>query len=103
MHDNTKTSRAGFAKLLEVHRIVRRYSHRRFPPVLLIHGGGTLYRLARRALGFSVSTRRPPFLLRWARRATDRIIETGRIPLGETGSRAFPLPTDARRSEGAFR
>ena len=42
IHPDAKTSRAGFAKLAEMRRIVRRHSQRRLPPVLLIHGGGTV-------------------------------------------------------------
>src|SRR5262245_23221401 len=36
LHAETKTSRGGFSKLREMHRIVRRHSRRRFPPLLLI-------------------------------------------------------------------
>jgi len=80
LHAETKTSRAGFSKLREMYRIVRRYSRRRFPPLLLIQGGGTLYRMARRLLGAPVPTRQPPALVRWVCRRMDRVIETGRFP-----------------------
>jgi hypothetical protein len=80
LHAQTKTYRAGFAKLREMHRIVRRHSRRRFPPLLLIQGGGTLYRMARRFLGAPDPMRRPPALVRWMCRRMERVIETGRFP-----------------------
>jgi glycosyltransferase involved in cell wall biosynthesis len=86
IHADTKTSQAGLPKLLEMHRIVRRYSRRRLPPVLLIHGAGTLYRIGCRLLGRtpgqagSPAGGSPGSLRRWAHRLMDRIIETGHLP-----------------------
>lgn len=90
IHRDTKTSRAGLSKLVEMHRIVRPHSRRRLPPVLFIHGAGTLYRMACRALG------QPPAqallsrdahsgtLAAWAHRWMDRVIETGQLPWERT-------------------
>lgn len=80
LHDGTKTSRGGLAKLREQWLIVRRYSRRPIPPVLVIQGGGTVYRMARRMLGLSALTRRPSLLVRSARRLLGPVIETGRFP-----------------------
>jgi glycosyltransferase involved in cell wall biosynthesis len=86
LHPDTKTSRAGFAKLREMYRIVRRHSRRRLPPVLVIHGGGTLYRIACEWLGQAplygpaALARRDRFPVRWAYRLMDRLIETGQLP-----------------------
>jgi glycosyltransferase involved in cell wall biosynthesis len=87
LHDGTRTSRAGLAKLREMYRLVRRHSGRRFPPVLAIHGGGTVYRLARRILGRPVPTRRPPLPVRWACRVMARVIETGCFPWERSAAR----------------
>lgn len=80
LHADAKTCRAGVSKLREMHRLVRRHSRRRFPPLLLIQGGGTLYRMARRLVGAPVPMHRPPALVRWVCRRLSRVIETGRFP-----------------------
>jgi glycosyltransferase involved in cell wall biosynthesis len=86
VHADTKTSRAGLSKLLEMHRIVRAHSRRRIPPALIIHGAGTLYRMARRAVGrpadqpARVANRSSWSPGTWARRWVDRVIETGQLP-----------------------
>jgi glycosyltransferase involved in cell wall biosynthesis len=81
LHPNSKTSRAGFAKIGEIRRIVGSRSQRGLPPVLFIHGAGTLYRLGRRLIGGGSPeiTRRGP-LRNLARRLVDGIIETGQMP-----------------------
>jgi glycosyltransferase involved in cell wall biosynthesis len=96
LHDDTRTNRAGLAKLRELHRIVRRYSRRRLPPVLVIQGGGNLYRMGRRLLGLPVTSRRPPLVARWGRRATARIFETGGYPweMPDPGLRRRPPPRE---------
>jgi glycosyltransferase involved in cell wall biosynthesis len=95
LHAQTKTYRAGFSKLREMHRIVRRHSRRRLPPLLLIQGGGTLYRMARRLRGAPGPMRRPPALVRWACRRMERVIETGRFP--------WERPDPALRRPGRLR
>jgi hypothetical protein len=72
IHAETKTSRAGLSKIVETLRIVRRYSQRRVPPVLLIYVAGTLYRMVSRGRGRPVPG--------WAYRLVGRIIETGQLP-----------------------
>ena len=104
LHPATKTSLAGAAKILEMHRIVRRHSRRRLPPSLLIHGTGTLYRMACRALGRSPSRRTWP--VRFAYGLMERMIETGRLPWQlrpDPGvRRPTPLPAETSvRSEPA--
>jgi hypothetical protein len=84
LHPDTKTNRGGFAKIREMRRVVRRYSRRWLPPVLIIHTGGVLYRRGCRILGRSPDrpmsdgdalSERP-----WASRLLDRLLETGRLP-----------------------
>jgi glycosyltransferase involved in cell wall biosynthesis len=90
VHPESKTSRAGLAKLVEMHRIVRAHTRRRIPPALVIHGAGTLYRMARRALRrqperpVPVGEEPPGSLVTWARRWVDRVIETGQLPWERT-------------------
>jgi glycosyltransferase involved in cell wall biosynthesis len=87
LHADTKTNRAGWAKVREMHRIVRRHSRRRLPPVLLIHGGGTVYRMYRGLLGHPPGRPAPDGALSpvaWGYRWMNRIIETGRLPWERT-------------------
>jgi glycosyltransferase involved in cell wall biosynthesis len=87
IHPDAKTSRGGFAKIREMHQIIRRHSQRRLPPILVIHGGGALYRLGCRALGRDPNrpmsepgAARPLSTIPWASRLLDRVLETGRLP-----------------------
>jgi glycosyltransferase involved in cell wall biosynthesis len=83
LHPDTKTNRAGWSKLFEMHRILRRHSRRRLPPVLLIHGGGTLYRMFRGMLGHQPGRPAPVGPLSpaaWGYRWMNYLIETGRLP-----------------------
>ena len=103
IHRDSKTSRAGLSKLVEMHRIVRPHSRRRVPPVLFIHGAGTVYRMIRRVLGRSPGAARPSpdarprALTYWARRWMDHLIETGQMPWERT------LDPDLRRPHPASR
>jgi glycosyltransferase involved in cell wall biosynthesis len=104
LHPDTKTSRAGWPKLREMHRIVRRHSRRRLPPVLLIHGAGTLYRMFCGMLGRSPWRSAPHGALSpvaWGRRWMDGIIETGRLPWERTADPALQRPRDTRAVERA--
>jgi GT2 family glycosyltransferase len=110
LHSDTKTSRAGFRKLLEMHRIVRCHSRRRLPPVMVIHGAGTLYRMCRRLVGGSRGLGRPAgeepdrLVRRWTRRLMNRIIETGQLPWDrrpDLALRRLPRASDDLRSAGA--
>jgi glycosyltransferase involved in cell wall biosynthesis len=103
LHLDSKTSRAGLAKLSEIHRIVRRRSQRSFPPVLFIHGAGTLYRIGRRLVGQMPPDGAPRGRLRGvARRLVDRIIETGQMPWEtarpDAGLRRGSPPSSSRQN-----
>lgn len=83
LHPDTKTNRAGWSKLSEMRRILRRHTRRRLPPVLLIHGGGTLYRMVRGMLGHPPGRPAPVGALSavaWGYRWMNHVIETGRLP-----------------------
>jgi GT2 family glycosyltransferase len=87
IHPDTKTSRAGWPKIREMHRIIRRHSRRWLPPILVIHGGGMLYRLGCRTLGWvpdrlmsEPGESRPLSTVPGASRLLDRVLETGRLP-----------------------
>jgi glycosyltransferase involved in cell wall biosynthesis len=87
IHPDAKTSVGGFAKIREMRQIIRRHSRRRLPPILVIHGGGALYRMGCRALGRDPNrpmsepgASRPLSTIPWASRLLDRVLETGRLP-----------------------
>ncbi|MGH7307123.1 MAG: glycosyltransferase family 2 protein [Candidatus Rokuibacteriota bacterium] len=91
IHPDTKTSRGGLVKIREMHRIIRRHSRRWLPPILVIHGGGALYRLGCRVLGrvpdrpmSEPDASRPLSSIPWAARLLDRVLETGRLPWERT-------------------
>jgi glycosyltransferase involved in cell wall biosynthesis len=104
LHHRTKTSRGGLAKLREGWRIVRRHSRRTFPPVLVIQGGGTVYRMARRALGLPALTCRRSFVIRCARRMLGPVMEAGRFPWErEDPALRRPAPPAGSIGAGALR
>ncbi len=87
IHPEAKTSRGGFSKIREMHRIVRRHSRRRLPPILVIHGCGAVYRFGCRALGrvpyrpmSEPGSSRPLSTIPWASRLLDGVLDTGRLP-----------------------
>jgi glycosyltransferase involved in cell wall biosynthesis len=96
VHPDSKTSRAGWPKLGEMRRVVRRHSGRRLPPVLVIHGGGTLYRMVCRMLGSPGRPRRDAKWspVAWAYRRMNRIVETGRLPWELGDDPALRRPPD---------
>jgi glycosyltransferase involved in cell wall biosynthesis len=102
IHPDAKTSRGGLAKIREMHRIIRRHSRRWLPPILVIHGGGALYRLGCRALGRTPDrpmsepgASRPLSTIPWAARLLDRVIETGRLPWERTADPELQRPAIA--------
>ncbi len=111
IHPDTKTNQAGLAKLFEMHRIVRRHTRRRVPPVLLIHGGGTLYRMLCQLLGRTPEPAEAPdgarfdSLRRWAHRVMNRVIDTGQLPWERRPDpglrRVAPESADASRAKSA--
>jgi glycosyltransferase involved in cell wall biosynthesis len=83
LHRDTKTNRAGWSKLVEMHRILRRHCRRQLPPVLLVHGGGTLYRMYCGLVGRPPGQPVPVGMLSpiaWGYRWMYYLIETGRLP-----------------------
>lgn len=104
IHADTKTSRGGWPKVREMHRILRRHSGRRVAPILVIQGGGTLYRMLGGALGRLPGQPAPESALSpvgWAYRLMNRLIETGRLPWEWTPDPALRRPPDIPRSMGA--
>jgi hypothetical protein len=83
LHAETKTYRAGFSKLREMHRIVRRHSRRRFRPSL-IRAGHALSHGAAPTGAPDPCAGRPPSPVGVA-----SLIETGRFPW-ERGSAPGP-------------
>jgi glycosyltransferase involved in cell wall biosynthesis len=82
IHPDSKTSRGGLPKILEMHGVVRRHSRRWLPPVLVIHAGGMLYRAVTRRLGLDPDSGgcRPLSEIRWISRALARVLERGQLP-----------------------
>ena len=98
LHRDTKTYRAGWSKLREMHRILRRHSDRRLPPVLLIHGGGTLYRMFRGVLGHPLGWPAPDGRMSpiaWGYRWMNHLIETGQLPWERIADPQLQRPPDA--------
>ena len=78
---------------------------RRLPPILVIHGGGVLYRLGCRAVGRDPNRpmsepggARPLSTIPWASRLLDRVLETGRLPWERTPDPELERPAMAAGS-----
>jgi hypothetical protein len=91
---DSKTSRGGVAKILEMHAIVRRHSRRWLPPSIVVHASGMLYGALWRRLGYIPDTerRRPLARFGWAARWLDRVLERGQLALGLAGAPRSPAP-----------
>jgi len=107
LHPDTKTSRGGVRKVLEMYRVLRRHTRRRLPPILVIHGGGALYRLACRAVGcvpdrwrLEPGTGRPLSSVPWVSHMLDRILETGRLPWERRCATGLGRPSAPRPAAG---
>ena len=82
VHPESKTSRGGIAKILEMHRVLRRHSRRWLPPIIVIHTGGMLYRAVCRRMGFvpDSPSGRPLSRIGWVARWLDRVLDRGQLP-----------------------
>lgn len=87
IHPEAKTSRGGFSKIREMHRIVRRHSRRWLPPILVIHGCGAAYRFGCRFVGrvpyspmSEPGASRPLSTIPWASRMLESVLRSGRMP-----------------------